>query len=118
MLRALPFARLLFLLLIVVFTGSVVLAENSGVIVFSEAGFPSADSGMPTPQQLAALFPTATLIGADQLSHALSADGSRLLVLPYGSAFPEESWPAIKNFLDRGGNLLVLGGRPFTRAAY
>jgi hypothetical protein len=40
------------------------------------------------------------------------------LVLPYGSAFPEESWPAIKSFLDRGGNLLVLGGMPFTRAAY
>ena len=43
---------------------------------------------------------------------------SSLLVLPYGSAFPEQSWPAIQHFLNRGGNLLVLGGMPFTRAAY
>jgi len=38
--------------------------------------------------------------------------------MAYGSAFPEQAWPAIQDFLHRGGNLLVLGGRPFTRAAY
>jgi hypothetical protein len=38
--------------------------------------------------------------------------------LPYGSAFPEDAWPEIQGFLQRGGNLLVLGGRPFTRAVY
>jgi hypothetical protein len=48
----------------------------------------------------------------------LGDTATRLLVLPYGSAFPEESWSIIHAFLDRGGNLLVLGGRPFTRAAY
>ena len=48
----------------------------------------------------------------------LAAPSTRLLVLAYGSAFPEQAWPAIKHFLDRGGNLLVLGGMPFTRAAY
>lgn len=118
MLRALPFVRPLLLLIVFAFTGSVVLAENSAVIVFSEAEFPAADSVAPTPQQLATLFPAAALVGADQIKHALSGPDSQLFVLPYGSAFPEESWPAIKNFLDRGGNLLVLGGRPFTRAAY
>src|SRR5215472_17109132 len=118
MLRALLFARLLLFLIAILFTGSVVLAENRGVTVFSEAAFPAADSVAPSAQQLAALFPAAASVGADQLDHALSAADSRLLVLPYGSAFPEASWPAIKNFLDRGGNLLVLGGRPFTRAAY
>ena len=118
MLRAFRFARLFSFLAVLVFTGSAARAENSGVIVFSEATFPAADSIAPTPQQLAALFPTAALVGADQLNHLLPATDSRLLVLPYGSAFPEESWSAIKNFLDRGGNLLVIGGRPFTRAAY
>src|SRR5215469_8228335 len=118
MLRALLFARFLLFLIAILFTGSVVLAENRGVTVFSEAAFPAADSVAPSAQQLAALFPAAASVGADQLDHALSAADSRLLVLPYGSAFPEASWPAIKNFLDRGGNLLVLGGRPFTRAAY
>ncbi len=62
------------------------------------------------------MLPHAQAVGADELGSALA--GARLLVLPYGSAFPEEAWPAIKQFLDRGGNLLVLGGMPFTRAAY
>ena len=39
-------------------------------------------------------------------------------MLPYGSAFPEKQWGAIREYLERGGNLLVLGGRPFTRAVY
>ena len=55
---------------------------------------------------------------ADHLQEALTSSSSRLLVLPYGSVFPEGSWFAIKHFLDAGGDLLVLGGRPFTRAAY
>jgi len=89
-----------------------------GTVVFSEAGFPSADSLGPSAQQVAAMLPGAQAAGADQLSAVVAEPATRLLVLPYGSAFPEESWPAIKAFLDRGGNLLVLGGRPFTRAAY
>ena len=28
------------------------------------------------------------------------------------------AWPAILRYLDRGGNLIVLGGKPFTRAAF
>jgi len=90
--------------------------DSSGVVVFGEAGFPAADSSAPSPQQLAAMLPRAQAVGRDQLGSALAQ--ARLLVLPYGSAFPEEAWPAIKQFLDRGGNLLVLGGMPFTRAAY
>jgi hypothetical protein len=93
-------------------------SEASDVVVFSELGFPAVDSAAPSEPQLAALFPAGSKIGADQLSAALSSQSSHLLVLPYGSAFPEASWPAIKGFLDRGGNLLVLGGMPFTRAAY
>jgi hypothetical protein len=36
-----------------------------------------------------------------------------VLILPYGSAFPLECWPAIRNFLGMGGGLVVLGGAPF-----
>jgi hypothetical protein len=102
------------------FSQYILLAQTprSAVIVFSEPGFPSADSAGATAQQLAATLPGTQQVGADQLGNALSAPATQLLVLPYGSAFPEEAWPAIKQFLDRGGNLLVLGGRPFTRAAY
>jgi len=92
--------------------------KNNAVVVFREAGFPAADSTAPSSHQLESLFPGANLADADQLSGALAASSTRLLVLPYGSAFPEAAWPEIKDFLDRGGNLLVLGGRPFTRAAY
>ena len=38
---------------------------------------------------------------------------SSVLVLPYGSAFPAESWPAIRAYLKSGGGLVVLGGAPF-----
>ena len=90
----------------------------SAAVVFSEPGFPAADSAGPSLQQLTTMLPGAQTASADQLSAALAAPATRLLVLPYGSAFPEETWPAIKQFLDRGGNLLVLGGMPFTRSAY
>src|ERR1700751_3040104 len=113
---------ILFVVVIVAVFGSKALmlaqSEANDVVVFSDPGFPAADSDAPSEPQLAALFPSASKIGADQLPAALSSQSSRLLVFPYGSAFPEESWPAIKSFLDRGGNLLVFGGRPFTRAAY
>ena len=79
----------------------------SAAVVFSEPGFPAADSASPSSQQLAAMVPGAQLANVDQLSTLLAAPATRLLVLPYGSAFPEEAWPAIKQFLDRGGNLLV-----------
>jgi hypothetical protein len=90
----------------------------STTVVFSEPGFPAADSATPSPQHVAAILADAQSANADQLAPLLASPATRLFVLPYGSAFPEESWPAIKQFLDHGGNLLVLGGRPFTRAAY
>jgi hypothetical protein len=92
--------------------------DSPSIVVFSEDGFPSADSTGASSQQLEAILPGARRAGTDRLSTLLSASSTRLLVLAYGSAFPEEAWLAIKQFLDRGGNLLVLGGMPFTRAAY
>ena len=92
--------------------------EKSGTVVFSQAGFPAVDSVAPPSEQLESVFPGANFADADHLSGVLAPSSARLLVLPYGSAFPEACWTAIKQFLDRGGNLLVLGGRPFTRAAY
>jgi hypothetical protein len=89
---------------------------TSGTVVLSEAGLAAADSATPSTAQLAAIFPGAQMANADQLRDTLAS--AHLLVLPYGSVFPEEAWGAIKQFLDRGGDLLVLGGRPFTRAAY
>jgi hypothetical protein len=93
-------------------------ATSDSVVIFGEANFPAADTAAPDVAQLQSLLPQARVAAADQLSAALDAPSARLLVMPYGSAFPEAAWPEIMAFLKRGGNLLALGGRPFTRAAY
>jgi hypothetical protein len=86
------------------------------IVIFHENGFRSADSAPAPDSLLIRAMPNAQLLAASELKQGLaSAD---LLVLPYGSAFPEDAWPDIYNFLQHGGNLLVLGGRPFTSVAY
>src|SRR5581483_7282503 len=99
----------------VVFLSTFAIAQSS-TVVFWENGFPAADS-VPVPESLLRhALPGAQFFSARELKAQLAS--AKLLVLPYGSAFPEDSWPEIYAFLQRGGNLLVLGGRPFTRAAY
>lgn len=87
-------------------------------VVFWQSGFPAADSPAPTESALRAAFAGADFADADHLSAVLASSDANLLVLPYGSAWPEADWDAILQYLDRGGNLIVLGGKPFTRAAY
>src|SRR5579864_7777894 len=90
----------------------------SHAVVFYEPGFPSADSPEATEGALHAAFSNADFANAQQLASSLEKADTYLLIMPYGSAYPEAAWPAILGYLDRGGNLLVLGGKPFTRAAY
>jgi len=92
--------------------------EFSPIVVFWDASFPTADSPAFSQRQLEQALPGASFASVDQLPSLLADANRHLLVLPYGSAFPEAAWSAIREFLERGGNLLVLGGRPFTRAAY
>src|SRR5579872_1145347 len=86
----------------------------SKTIVFHEKQFPAADTITPTELELHTLFPHATFADADSLPLAISQSDIQLLVLPYGSAFPENDWPGIFDYLNRGGNLLVLGGKAFS----
>jgi hypothetical protein len=102
---------------VVLLSGLLAAQDKPSVLILSEPGFPAADSATADLRQLAGGL-DAQRATAGQLSSLLDAATTSLLVLPYGSAFPEEAWPSIHNFLQRGGNLLVLGGRPFTRAAY
>jgi hypothetical protein len=90
----------------------------SHTVVFYESGFPSADSADVAESTLQAAFASADFAGVQQLASALEKPETNLLVMPYGSAYPEVAWPALLRYLDRGGNLLALGGKPFTRAAY
>lgn len=93
-------------------------ATISPLVVFAEENFPAADTSAPDLAQLKTLLPGARFVLADELSAALSEPAARLLVMPCGSAFPEAAWAGILAFLEHGGNLLMLGGKPFTRAAY
>ena len=91
--------------------------STTSSIIFWEAGFLAADTAPPDRATLAAL-PNARFANTQELAAALASGDTKLLVLPYGSAFPEEAWPAMYAYLQRGGNLLTLGGRPFSQAAY
>ncbi len=107
--------NLTFYLIAVTFLSATAFAQ-SNVVIFRESGFPTADSA-PVPESLLqGALPNAQFASAADLKAQLSS--AHLLVLPYGSAFPEDDWAEIQGFLQRGGNLLVLGGRPFTRAVY
>ncbi len=92
-------------------------SSSSTTIIFQGQDFPLVDSSAALPASLLAVLPNARFVDANQLSDALSSPSARLLVVS-GSAFPEQAWPAIYGFLQRGGNLLTLGGRPFAQAAY
>jgi hypothetical protein len=105
----------IFLPVLVVFSP---LFSCAKTVVFWQPGFPAADSPAPAEAHLRAAFTDAEFSDADHLSAALAESETELLVLPYGSAWPEADWDAILHYLDRGGNLLALGGKPFTRAAF
>jgi len=83
--------------------------------IFAASGFPTVDAPVIATETLAEAFaglPSVTFDSPATLSQGLRQAGD-VLVLPYGSAFPVDAWPAIRNFINAGGALLVLGGAPF-----
>lgn len=110
---------LLVLLFPAVFVSAGVLhaQTSSQVVVLEEHGFPTVDTGTIPETVLQQALPAAIFSSVAELQSELNDSRARLLVLPYGSAFPEDQWADIQRFLLRGGNLLTLGGRPFTRPA-
>jgi hypothetical protein len=87
------------------------------IVILDEPGFPVIDTAPAPMGLLHRALPGARSSSAAELDRNLGAKSTRLLVLPYGSAFPLDQWNSIQKFLSRGGNLLTLGGRPFTRPA-
>lgn len=100
------------------FVTSDLVAIDASVKVLEDPGFPAADTATLTSAQVHVLLPGASFVTAQELGAVLTDGKIRLLVLPYGSAFPEDAWKDIYAYLSHGGNIFVLGGRPFTRAAY
>ena len=84
--------------------------------VFRAVGFPTVDAPPIDDATLAAALAGLsidTLDSPSALASRLSRSAHDVLVLPYGSAFPAEAWPAIRDFVREGGGLVVLGGAPF-----
>ena len=85
------------------------------VVVFWQEAFPTLES-QPVPQvtlrqALEGLEPE--FVNLDELKKSETLRDAELLVFPYGSAFPADAWGSVLNYLQSGGNLLVIGGRPF-----
>lgn len=90
--------------------------DNSGIVLFWEQGFPASDVVQISELQAKEVFFGCETVSSNELASRLTT--AKVLVLPFGSSFPESGWPAVRQFLERGGNLVVLGGRPFTRPAF
>jgi hypothetical protein len=84
------------------------------VVVFWQPGFPTVASQPIDRATLEQALQGLDPVFADEtaLANADTFADSDLLVLPYGSAVPVDSWKAIEHYLNAGGNLLILGGQP------
>lgn len=84
------------------------------VVVFDEPGFPVVDSEAVPRAALAAALAglRVDFAGLDELLSPAALAAADLLVLPHGSAFPADAWLALRAYLEGGGNLLTVGGRP------
>ncbi len=91
---------------------------QASTVILQEPGFPVTDSAVVSAAALQQGFTGAKFVTVAQLSDVLGKNATALLVMPYGSSYPEAAWPAILRYLERGGDLIVLGGKPFTRAAF
>ncbi|HSN68480.1 MAG TPA: hypothetical protein VLV48_04505, partial [Thermoanaerobaculia bacterium] len=90
-------------------------AHAARIAVFRASGFPTVDATPIAERTLgdALAGESFEMIGTAEALAASLGGESDTLILPYGSAFPVDAWPAIASFLRRGGNLVVLGGAPF-----
>jgi hypothetical protein len=85
-------------------------------VLFRAASFPTADAPVIDDATLTTALsglPIDTIDSPSALAERLKRTDHDVLVLPYGSAFPLEAWPEIRDFVKRGGGLVVLGGAPF-----
>ncbi len=84
------------------------------VVVLWQPGLPTVASQPVDRSTLSAalndLHPT--FLDLKALESPAALEKAELLVLPYGSAVPTDAWKTIEAYLQRGGNLLVLGGQP------
>ncbi len=82
-------------------------------VIFHQAGFPTVESEELSQSTLTSAFGgNPTFVDVVQLRGGEALKTAKLLVLPYGSAFPADAWPTVLHYLQEGGNLLLVGGEP------
>ena len=82
-------------------------------VIFHQTGFPSVESEEISQGTLTSAFGGApTFVDVSQLRGGEALKAAKLLVLPYGSAFPADAWTTVLHYLQGGGNLLLVGGEP------
>ena len=92
------------------------LPSAARLAVFRAPGFPTIDAqpiAASTLERALAGLPATVFDSPEALASGLSLAQAEVLLLPNGSAFPLEAWPAIRGFVKAGGGLVVLGGAPF-----
>ena len=85
------------------------------IAIFVEPGFPTIDGSAVDVDAVRAALAAfdVSVLDANALTAALDAARVDVLVLPFGSAFPQAAWPSIERFLSAGGSFVSLGGVPF-----
>ncbi|MCL4538688.1 MAG: hypothetical protein M1378_03680, partial [Bacteroidetes bacterium] len=89
---------------------------KGNIACFLSNGFPTVDAPAITSGTLKKTLEGLSVeyfkdVGS--LNEELNAGNFKVLILPYGSAFPVGAWQAIHSFLSHGGSLVYLGGYPF-----
>ena len=84
--------------------------RNASYVVFSDPQYP----GYVPLEQLAPCLPdTFAAATAETLATALTTGTT--LVSFHGPYFPKAAWQTVLTFLERGGNVAIFGGMPFSR---
>ena len=90
--------------------------SSKNVACFLADNFPTVDAPRIDPTTLKESlqdFDVEYFTSIGSLNTNLTTDKFRVLVLPYGSAFPVDAWQTIESFISHGGSLVIFGGYPF-----
>jgi len=107
-----------FLCLFFCFLPFTVLAQVKNIYFLQQQDYPYLETEpLSYDQVVESLNGKLTLekIDFNTFSEEIPNAATSLLIWPYGSAMSDDVWPAMFSYLENGGNLLVTGGRFFSR---
>jgi Cellulase (glycosyl hydrolase family 5). len=120
--QILTLKRVAFVLMVVGICGNVLAgtpkpARNPGILFLEESGFPTLETEPLSFSEIQQVLKGRQITKTDFAGLHRWIDEKAnidLLIWPYGSAMSDKVWTDIFSFLQKGGNLIVTGGRPFS----